>query len=282
MADRAPGASRPEPPGPGRDLATAVVVGVVLVAVLVGSLVWRPVAFTGLVAVLLVVATIESSRVLRSAGHPVAVPVVLAGGLVTVAGAHLAGTSGQALGLVVLFLGAVVWELVDADRREVTTTVGATLLLGLWLGLLGSFGALLVTRPTEGWLAVLATVGGAVLSDIGGYAVGSLVGRHRIAPAVSPRKTWEGLLGGVALASVGGAAVLPLLGSLFSPVTGAVVAAVVATAAFLGDLVESMVKRDLGVKDLGTVLPGHGGILDRVDGILVALPVGYYTVELLT
>lgn len=278
MADRAP----PDPPGAGRDLSTAVVVGVMLVAVLVGSLVWRPAAFTAVVAVLLVVATIESSRALRSAGHPVTTPVVLAGGLVTVAGAHLAGTTGQVLGLVVLFLGAVVWELVDAGRSEVTTTVGATLLLGLWLGLLGSFGALLVTRPVEGWLAVLATVGGAVLSDIGGYAVGSLVGRHRIAPAVSPRKTWEGLLGGIVLASAGGAAVLPLLGSLFSPVTGAAVAAVVATAAFVGDLVESMVKRDLGVKDLGTVLPGHGGILDRVDGILVALPVGYYTIELLT
>lgn len=278
MAHRAPS----DPPGAGRDLATAVVVGIVLVAVLVGSLAWRPVAFTAVVAVLLVVATIESSRVLRSAGHPVTTPVVLAGGLVTVAGAHVAGTTGQVLGLVVLFLGAVVWELVDAGRSEVTTTVGATLLLGLWLGLLGSFGALLVTRPVEGWLAVLATVGGAVLSDIGGYAVGSLVGRHRIAPAVSPRKTWEGLLGGIVLASAGGAAVLPLLGSLFSPVTGAAVAAVVATAAFVGDLMESMVKRDLGVKDLGTVLPGHGGILDRVDGILVALPVGYYTIELLT
>lgn len=282
------GASRPDPPSrgtpppsAGRDLPRAIAVGVLLVALLLGSLVWHPAAFTGFVALLLVVATVETSRVLRGAQRPVAVPVVLAAGLVMVIGSHVAGARGQVAGVLVLFLGAALWELVDRRRAGVAVTLGTTLLLGLWLGLLASYAPLLVTRPSEGRLALLATVGGAVLSDIGGYAFGSLLGRHSLAPVVSPNKTWEGVLGGVALAGVAGAVVLPLLGDLVGPALGAVVGVASALAAVVGDLLESMVKRDLGVKDLGRVLPGHGGILDRVDGILVALPVGHYVVELL-
>ncbi len=153
--------------------------------------------------------------------------------------------------------------------------MSTTVFFGLWVGFLGSFAVLLVQRPGVGPLAVMAVIGAAILSDIGGYAFGVTLGRHKLAPRVSPNKTWEGLLGGLLVATVAGAVVLPLFGDRFTPLIGAMIAGTAAIASVVGDLAESMVKRGFGVKDLGDVLPGHGGVLDRVDGILFALPVGY-------
>lgn len=263
-----------------RNLAVAIVVGVVLAGLFVGTVLWHPVAFTSLVGLLVAVAILESGRVIRATGRVLAVPVVLVAALLMLAGAHAAGATGQLLGVLVLFLGAVTWELVDPQRRRVLEACGTTLLLGLWVGLPASYAALLVTRPTDGSLAAIAVIGAAVFADIGAYAAGSLLGRHRIAPSVSPNKTWEGLAGGLVLPAAVAALVLPPLGGLFTAASAAAVALLAGLAAFLGDLVESMVKRDLQVKDLGAVLPAHGGVLDRVDGILLALPVGYYAVEL--
>lgn len=275
-------AGGPGAPSGGRNLAAAVLVGLALVGLFLGSLAWHPVAFTALVAVLLIVAIIEGGRVLAREGRPVAVPVLLVASLVMLGGAHSRGESGQVLGVLALILGTIAWYLVDTRRRDVLARAGLTVLLGLWIGLLASYAALLVTRPRGGSIAVIAVIGAAVVSDVGAYAAGSLLGRHRIAPGISPHKTWEGLAGGILLTTVTAAAVLPQLGDLFGPALAAAVGAVVAVAGFVGDLGESMIKRDLGVKDLGAVLPGHGGVLDRVDGILVALPVGHLAIELLT
>lgn len=265
----------------GRDLSVAIAVGVVLAGVFFGSLVWAPAAFTALVGVLVVVAVLEGSRAFARAGRPVAVPVVLVACLLMLIGAHTRGEAGQVLGLLVLLLGTVAWHLADPRRRDVVVRGGTTALMGLWVGLPASYAALLVTRPAEGRLAVAAVIGGAVVGDIGAYAVGTIVGRRRIAPSISPHKTWEGLAGGIVVTVVLATGVLPQLGALFDPGLAAVVGALVAVSGFFGDLTESMLKRDLGVKDLGAVLPEHGGVLDRVDGILFALPVGYLAIELL-
>jgi phosphatidate cytidylyltransferase len=180
----------------------------------------------------------------------------------------------------VLFGGAVVWQLADRGRRDVVGTSATTVLFGLWIGFLASYGILLITGDS-GPIAVLGVVGAAIFSDIGGYAFGVTLGRHPIAPSLSPNKTWEGFLGGLAVATALAVAVLPVVSDRFGMLDAAVLAVACGSAAFLGDLVESMVKRDLGVKDLGDLLPGHGGVLDRVDGILFAMPVGYYALDLL-
>jgi phosphatidate cytidylyltransferase len=197
-------------------------------------------------------------------------------------GAYRSVHAGQAVGVLVLFLGTIAWLLADARRHDVVRTLATTLLLGLWTGFLGSFAVLLVNRPEDGAIAVLAVIGSAVFGDIGGYATGVMLGRHKIAPHISPNKTVEGLVGGVVVTAVLAAVVLPLVGDLFDVTSAVAVAVVCVLAGFVGDLTESMIKRDLGVKDLGRVIPGHGGILDRVDGILLALPVGFYVVSLLT
>lgn len=268
--------------GSGRNLPVAIAVGVVLAAALVGSLLWHPLAFTAVVGVLAVTGLVETSRTLRRLGRPVALPVLLVTLVVMLAGAYRAGSAGQLVGVVVLFGAAVAWELAAPDRNDVWRTLATTTFLGLWVCFLASFAVLLVVRPDDGATAVLAVAGGAIFGDIGGYLFGSLFGRRPVAPTISPRKTWEGLIGGLILTGALAWLVLPRIGELFrDPVTAVAVAVAAALAGFFGDLTESMVKRDLGVKDLGGVLPGHGGILDRVDGILLALPVGYYALVLL-
>jgi phosphatidate cytidylyltransferase len=258
------------------------VVGLVLAGLFLGSVFWHPLAFTVVVAAFVTAAAIESAAELRRIGVPTAVPAMLLGGLVTVFGAYRSQHAGQAAGVLVLFLGAILWLLADPDRRNVVATLGMTLLLGIWTGFLASFGVLLVNRPEDGVVAVLAVIGTAIFGDIGGYAVGVRFGRTKIAPSVSPNKTWEGLVGGLVLSSLLAALVLPVFGDLFTPATAVVVAFVCVLAGFVGDLAESMVKRDLGLKDLGSLLPGHGGILDRVDGILLAMPVGFFAIAVLT
>ena len=263
----------------GRDLPVAVAVGVALAVLFLGSLAWGPAAFGLVVAVLTTVVYVECARVLAPVGWRL-LPVVLVASTVTMLlGAYHTGDGGQAGGIVLLVLGVILWMLVDADRARTVRTLGINLLFGLWVGFLASYGVLIVMRPAGG-LAVLAVVGAAIFGDIGGYAFGVALGRHRVAPTVSPNKTWEGLLGGIAVATVLGALVLPTFGDVFSAWSAGVLTATCAAAGFLGDLAESMVKRDLGVKDLGDVLPGHGGVLDRVDSILFALPVGHYALLL--
>jgi phosphatidate cytidylyltransferase len=275
------GGDRPAGMVGGRNLPLAIAVGVVLAALFLGSLFWHPAAFTALVAVLTTIAYVESGRVLREVDLHLSVPVLIVATLVMLFGAYHARHAGQAVGIGVLVLGGVVWLLTDPGRRDVVRTLSGTVLFGLWVGFLASYAVLLVNRPAGGVLAVLAVAGAAILTDIGGYAFGVALGRHKVAPSISPNKTWEGLLGGLLVATGLGALVLPLLGDAFTPATGALLALLCGGAAFIGDLTESMFKRDLGVKDLGDVLPGHGGVLDRVDGILFALPVGFYAVELL-
>jgi phosphatidate cytidylyltransferase len=264
----------------GRNLTSAIVVGVVLAGTFIGSLFWHPAAFTVVVAGLMVIAFVESSRVLREADLKLETPVLIVSTMIMLLGAYQAGHAGQAVGVAVLVLGGMLWMLGDPGRRDVVRNLSLTLLFGLWVGFLASYGVLLVNHRA-GVVAVLAVAGAAILTDIGGYAFGVSFGRHKVAPSVSPNKTWEGLLGGVLVAVVGAVLVLPRIDETFDMVAAAVIALTCGLAGFMGDLLESMIKRDLGVKDRGRVLPGHGGILDRVDGILLALPVGYYAVELM-
>lgn len=259
----------------GRNLPVAIAVGVVLAGLFLGSLFWRAEALVAVITVLAAIAAIEVVRVLARVGVRVLrVPLLLAV-VVSVPGALLLGATGQALGMSALLITAFLWLLVDPHRGAVTATLGVTTFFGVWVGLFASYASLLVDRP-DGALVVLAVVGAVALTDIGGYAFGVPFGRHKVVPSVSPGKSWEGLVGGLAVAVLLAVLVLPRLGDAFTVASAAVVALAAGGAGFIGDLVQSMVKRDLGVKDLGDVLPGHGGVLDRVDGILFALPVGYY------
>ena len=265
----------------GRNLPAAIVVGLALAGLFLGSLFWHPAAFAVVVAGLTITAYLEVNRVLIDIGLRIDRTVLAVATVVMLFGTYQAGQAGQVVGVGVLVLGAVVSQLSDIARRDVARRLSTTLLFGLWIGFLASFAVLLVNLP-EGHVAVLAVVGVVIVNDIGAFGFGVGLGRHKLAPSISPNKSLEGLVGGLVVAVVAAVLVLPNLGDTFDMVSAGVLALACALAAVLGDLVESMVKRDLGVKDFGRALPGHGGVLDRVDSILFALPVGYYTIELLT
>ncbi len=285
MPTAAPSESEPASGRPqrsvGRNLPVAVTSGLALAGVFLGTLAWRPYAFLAFIATLVVIALLELDVALRANGVRPATPVAVGAGLVMVFGSYSGGPSAQSLGLVLLVFGAMAWTMLDEGarsargrrRRNVAAGLGATCLVTLWVPLSASFVGLLLARDHGVWY-VLAIVALAVTNDIGAYAVGSRFGRHKLAPTVSPSKTWEGFAGGLVTALlVAGlvAARVPGLDLLAALALG--VAVVVA--ATIGDLAESLAKRDLGVKDLGRILPGHGGIMDRVDGIIFALPVSH-------
>jgi len=178
----------------------------------------------------------------------------------------------------------LLWYLTGVSRAHPTTNTAITLLAVGWVGLLGSFAGLILTHP-DGVGVLLAAIIATVAYDVGGLFFGSRLGHSPLMPEVSPNKTVEGLIGGIGSAIVASVVILYLIPgihpwdqSLGDPLLLGIVVGVVAP---LGDLVESMLKRDLGVKDMGTVLPGHGGLLDRFDAMLFALPATYYLVRLL-
>ena len=266
-------------PRQGRDLVAATTVGVGLIALLALALVLPPSALTVLIGALLVAAYVELGRVLGDLSRPVHVDVLIVVTVALLAATQLLGARGQAIGLTVLVAAALLRSLADRARTDVVGTVARTVLLGAWLGGLASY-ALLIRSLDGAVVLLVAVLGATAAGDIGAYAFGSWLGRRPIAPSVSPNKTWEGFVGGLIAAASLAAVVLPLDGTS-SMLRGAVIGVAVGVAGFLGDLVASMLKRDLGVKDLGRLLPGHGGVLDRVDGLLLALPVGYALLVLL-
>jgi phosphatidate cytidylyltransferase len=178
----------------------------------------------------------------------------------------------------------MVWYLLGAERGSPVEGAATTVFAFTWVGLLGSFAGLLLApslsphRHGVAFLlgAIVATIG----ADVGALVVGSWLGRHPLAPTVSPHKTWEGAAGGAVLAVALSAAVTGQVHPWTVP-KAAVLGLVVAVVAPIGDLCESLVKRDLGLKDMGTLLPGHGGVLDRMDALLFVLPATYYLVRVL-
>lgn len=285
--DRRPGASNPdqEPPRAGRsgrragrNLPAAFAVGGGLaVAVLAALLLWRP-AFLAVIVAAVCVATWEMVRTVRAAGaHPPLVPL-LAGGVAMVVVAWFWGPEALSLSLLATVLAVVVWRLGDGPDGY-QQDLGAATLIAVYVPFLAGFAALLAA-PADGHWRVLLMLAVVVLTDTGGYVAGVFFGRHQLAPTVSPKKSWEGLAGSLLAAAAGGAVGLPLLFGV-AWWWGIGFGLVVAGAAVLGDLAESLLKRDLGVKDMSGLLPGHGGLMDRLDSILFAAPTAYLLLSML-
>jgi phosphatidate cytidylyltransferase len=275
-----------EDPGPtagagraGRNLPAAIGVGVGLAAAALGSLFfWRP-AFLGVLAVAVGIGIWELVRATRTRGvNPPLIPLVAGGGLMSGL-AWWGHVDALTFGLIITVLAAMVWRLADGAGGY-GPDVAAAALVAVYVPFLAGFAALLASAPADGDLRVLVTLAGVVLSDTGGYVAGVFFGRHPMAPLVSPKKSWEGLAGSLIATAVGGAVLLYFLFDV-QPWWGALFGLAVSAAAVLGDLGESMIKRDLGVKDMSSLLPGHGGLMDRLDSILFAAPTAYIMLVLI-
>jgi len=286
---RAPRSPRPavEPKAPtaagARNPIVATLTGVLLGGILLLCFFAGPPAVLALVAVAVTLAAGELFNALRLAGYqPATLLGLLAVPAVTVA-AYFRGPVAIVAGLAIFVAVAMLWYLVGVTRRSPVANLSVTVFSFCWIGVLAAFGGLLLDPKVfphrHGIAFMLGAVIAAVGYDVGGYAVGSRLGRHNLAPAVSPHKTWEGLIGGCVVAIAASVAITSHIHP-WSIHTALALGAIVAVVAPVGDLVESMTKRDLGVKDMGALLPGHGGMLDRIDALLFVLPAAYYFVRL--
>jgi len=256
----------------GRDLPQAIAVGVGLAALVLVSLFVEKAAFVAVAAIALSIGVWELSNALATSGVRVTVVPVTAGGVAMIVAAYVGGPDALIIALGLTTVAVFVWRLAAGPAGYLRDTTASVFVAVYGPFLAGS--AALMLRPDDGPERVVVFVVVTVCSDIGGYAFGVLFGRHPMAPSVSPKKSWEGFAGSVATCAAGGSLTVPLLldGTWWQ---GALVGLVVVCTATLGDLGESLLKRDLGIKDMGSLLPGHGGLMDRLDSLLPSAPAVY-------
>lgn len=263
----------PEPPPPskaGRDLKAAITVGVILAAVALGSLLLLPEAFLALVLIVMGVGVWELSRALATVGVRVPIVPVILGGSAMIVVAYYRGAEAQLIALGLTVVGVMIWRTADGVSGALKD-VGAGAFTALYPCFLGAFVSLLLAAP-DGHLRVIFFILVTVFSDIGGYAIGVLFGKHPMAPSVSPKKSWEGFAGSVTTCAIIGAVAMWQFWPEAVWWHGAVIGALSAMVATIGDFIESSIKRDIGVKDMSSLLPGHGGVMDRIDSLVMTAP----------
>ncbi len=264
----------------GRNLPAAIGIALAFAVVMLGTLLLWPPSFMVVAAFLLGVGVYELTSAMRFAGRDVPRIPSVAVAIAIVPAAFLLG---QVAALFTLLGGIVlisVWRLLEvavARQKPPAGNVARDLTNGLfvqaYISLLGACVVLLSAQPA-GNLWVIGFILVVVAVDTGAYATGLNLGKHPMAPRISPKKTWEGFAGSVAASIVVG--ILVTVFMLGLPWwTGVVLGVLISGSATLGDLTESMIKRDLGIKDISSFLPGHGGLLDRIDSILPSAAVAY-------
>jgi phosphatidate cytidylyltransferase len=256
----------------------AIGVGAGLLALLLASLYIVKAVFVGVAAIGVVIAVWELANALAVRDiRPPIVPLAV-GAVAMLASAYAGGAEALIAALALTVLASLVWRLPDGPEAYLRDTT-AGVFVAVYVPFLAAF-AILMLEPADGPRRVTAFVIVTVCSDVGGYFLGVLLGRHPMAPSISPKKSWEGFVGSVLFCAVGGAlAVYYLLEDSYWK--GVVLGLAAALSATAGDLAESMIKRDLGIKDMGTLLPGHGGIMDRLDSLLLTAPVAWAVLTLL-
>ncbi|WME23641.1 phosphatidate cytidylyltransferase [Brachybacterium sp. GU-2] len=265
--------------GPGRNLPAAIGVGLALVAVLALSVLVVPQAFPVVAAIAMVAAVLELTRALAHGGFEVPAVPLLVGVIGMVVSTVVFGAEGLMLSTAAAVCVLILWRVSESMGLTALRDVAGGVFALAWVPFLGCFLLLLMQRD-QGAMLVLLAVLGPVGNDVGGYIAGVLFGRHPMAPGISPKKSWEGFAGSLVL----GTAMVTLIAVLALELpwwVGVAIGAVLVVVSTCGDLAESLLKRDLGIKDMGHLLPGHGGVLDRVDSILLAAPTTYVMLEVL-
>ena len=280
--DESEGSEQPKSPGKtyraGRNLPAAIAVGLVLGGAIILALLTVKEIFVGIVAAAVAVSTFELIGALwRGAGIKVTLWPVLLGGQAMVWLSWPFERNGVLAAFVITMLACFVWRLrggVQGYLRDVSASV----FTAAYVPLFASFAAMLVVTE-DGAARVLCFMIAVVSSDTGGYVAGMLFGRHPMAQTISPKKSWEGFAGSTAAGVLGSAlSVVLLLGGQWWQ--GVLFGAAIAVTATVGDLVESLIKRDLGIKDMGNLLPGHGGLMDRMDSLLPSAVVSWLLLRL--
>ena len=226
-------------------------------------------AFVWIIAAAMVVGAWELARALTNKGIAVPLVPVAAGAIGMILAAHERGPDALAIAFGLTATGVLLWRVIDPAPGAARDIAGG-IFTALYPAFLGGFAAMMLA-PADGRDRIITFILVTVCSDIGGYVAGVLFGKHPMAPRISPKKSWEGFAGSVLACAIAGAACLVLF---FDQQwwSGAVLGAAVAACATIGDLMESVIKRNLGIKDMSNLLPGHGGLMDRLDSLIMTAP----------
>jgi phosphatidate cytidylyltransferase len=256
----------------GRNLPAAIGVGVGLGIVIIGSLLLRKELMLVIVVAAIAVGVWELRRGLAQVGIHVPLVPSLVGSVSMLVSAYRGGGQALVLTLGLTCIGILLWRIADGVQDAVRDTAGG-FFVAVYPSFLAGFAALMLA-PSDGGRRIIAFILVTVLSDVGGYAFGVLFGKHPMAPRISPKKSWEGMAGSI-VACVLCASLILFFTFHAAWWSGLVFGSALAVSATIGDLGESLIKRDLGIKDMGKLLPGHGGIMDRLDSLLPSAAVAY-------
>ncbi|KUM40492.1 phosphatidate cytidylyltransferase [Arthrobacter sp. EpRS71] len=280
-------------PKAGRNLPAAIGVGLAMLLAVLGGLLFLPLGFVLLTTAFAVLGVWEVFRALEAQGTRMPIIPVMIGSLVMPVSAYFGGLEGLLFTMTASSVAVLLWRSIESAAGAPRSVFAGVFTLA-WIPFLISFASLSLhtaSGPTpvgfwpegipEGAWQIASMLLLVVSNDTFGYIVGASFGKHPMAPKISPKKSWEGFAG-----SVGGAMVIGVLACIFlldRPWwVGLILAVGMVAAATAGDLAESMVKRELGVKDMSSILPGHGGVMDRLDSIVFAAPVAYVLFALLS
>lgn len=260
-----------------RSVWMALATGLALAGIVLGTLFAGKFAFFLLALVVVLLAQAELYGVLKAGGYSPVVAVGLVSGGVVLYGAYSQGSAGLALGAVAPLPLLLLWGLtVPLDR--VRSVVSSTY-LGIVYGPLFIGFAVLLLRGEDGLVLTATVLGMTAFHDAGAYLLGRKIGRHPMSRRTSPGKTWEGLLAGTVITVIASIAVLPLIHP-FDLELALKLSLLMSATTPIGDLAESLIKRDLGVKDMGSLVPGHGGFFDRIDAIIFNSPIAYVVLRI--
>jgi phosphatidate cytidylyltransferase len=266
----------------GRDMPAALLTAAALAAAALISLAVSKAAFAVVASLVVLLGQAELYGAMTKRGHQPATALGLVVGGLVLAGGYLKGEAAMlffvALGLVLSFL----WYMAATpkSREGAIGNIGTTMLGIVYVPFLAGYMLVVLSQPNSGRALMIAVLGLTFLYDVAAYVIGSFWGARALAPTISPRKSWEGLFGATVITVTVAIAALPSIDPIDSVTRAVGLAFVVVLFAPLGDLAESAIKRDLGVKDMGSILPGHGGILDRIDSVLFVAPAAFYFMRL--
>jgi phosphatidate cytidylyltransferase len=265
--------ARPVPSRAGRDLPIAIAVGLGLLGAVAASLAFRKEVFIGFALVACGAGLWELAQALTRRDIHIPLLPLLVGTAGILVSSYTSGPEALLVAFMLTVGGVVVWRVLDGGGAEALRDAAAGSFATAYVPFMAGFVMLMLAQPS-GDRRVALFVLLVVASDTGGYAAGVLAGRHPLAPSVSPKKSWEGLAGSLALASGVGAVGMSWAFDV-NPLVGVGLGVASVLTATLGDLAESLLKRDLSLKDMGSLLPGHGGVLDRIDSLLLTAPMVY-------
>lgn len=271
-SDTASWTAPPQPPKK-RNLWIATPVGIAIFGAVLASAYFSLELFTVVVYGFCIAAYPEWQRALQRQGRLISIVPIVAGTVGMGVSVHFGGREGLIIALLVAAAGSIGWRLVDVWVENTLHDALATILTLVWIPFMASF-MVLMAQAEDGWIRVFIFVSAVVFNDTGALFVGMIAGRHKLAPRISPKKTWEGAVGGVLF---GTGVAMALSWYLYDGNwrIGMLVGLATCVAAIFGDLAESALKRDIQIKDMSGIIPGHGGVLDRIDAALLAAPVAF-------